>query len=132
MTGPPGAGGVPDARRPLGGLPAAYAPAPPELPNTSADPLRFCVFTTVALLAWVLGPVVVVAMAGLGLVAYARAVRGGLAESRCVLRRPWLVLCYLAWAWACACAVGAAGTGWGVWRATRAPVGVSVPRLTRS
>jgi len=67
----------------------AAAPAP-------YDPLRFCVYTTVALLAWLVSPpVVVVAMSGLGLWAYSRAIRGGLARSKCVLRKPRLVLFYL-------------------------------------
>ncbi|GJG87821.1 hypothetical protein tb265_30020 [Gemmatimonadetes bacterium T265] len=118
MTAPAAGAGGAGARRPLGGLPTAYADGvpnagPPPPAGVAADPLRFCVFTTVALLAWVLGPVVVAAMAGLGLVAYARAVRGGLTESRCVLRRPRLVLLYLA----CACAVGAGVVAWHVWRA---------------
>ena len=61
------------------------------------DPVRFCVMTTVALLAWALGPaVIVVAMSALGLWAYRKAVRAGLTESRCVLKRPRLVLGYLA------------------------------------
>jgi hypothetical protein len=60
------------------------------------DPVRFCVMTTVALLAWGLGPaVMVVAMSALGLWAYRKAVRAGLTESRCVLKRPRLVLGYL-------------------------------------
>jgi hypothetical protein len=101
------------ARAPLGGLPGAYRDAPPgpPAPRAAADPLRFCVFTTVALLAWLLGPApVVAAMGALGLVAYGRAVRGGLQESRCVLRRPRLVLLYLA----LATAGGVAGTAWRV------------------
>jgi hypothetical protein len=61
------------------------------------DPVRFCAMTTVALIAWVLGPpACVMIMSAIGLVAYTRAVRGGLRESRCVLRRPALVLGYLA------------------------------------
>lgn len=60
------------------------------------DPVRFCVFTTVALIAWAAGPpFAVTLMAGLGLWAYGRAVRAGLTRSRCVLRRPWLVMAYL-------------------------------------
>ena len=63
---------------------------------TPYDPIRFCVCTTVALLAWLLGPPVVVAtMAALGLWAYARAMRAGLTTTRCVLRSPRLVLLYL-------------------------------------
>lgn len=79
-------------------LPAAYAPRTGHAASTpGADPLRFCVFTTVALLAWLLGPpVIVAAMSALGLRAYTRAIRDGLTESRCVLRRPKLVLAYLA------------------------------------
>lgn len=66
-------------------------------PAGAPDPVRFCVMTTVALLAWLLGPpAVVIAMSGLGLWAYGRATRGGLTETRCVLKRPALVLGYLA------------------------------------
>src|SRR6185369_10977394 len=43
------------------------------------DPIRFCVFTTVALIAWVFGPpVAVTLMSGLGLWAYWHAWRKGL------------------------------------------------------
>jgi hypothetical protein len=60
------------------------------------DPLRYCIFTTIALLAWVAGPPVVVAvMAGLGLWAYGRAWRGGRRRSRCLLGDVRLVLAYL-------------------------------------
>ena len=65
------------------------------------DPVRFCAMTTVALIAWLLGPpACVMIMSALGLWAYARAMRAGLRESRCVLRRPALVLAYLALAFA--------------------------------
>jgi hypothetical protein len=64
------------------------------------DPLRLCIFTTIALLAWVLSPpVVVVWMATLGLVGYVKAYRAGLARSRCYLRDVRLVLTYLSIAW---------------------------------
>jgi hypothetical protein len=60
------------------------------------DPIRFCVFTTVALLAWLLGPgPVLVAMSGLGLWAYVAAWRRGLRETRCFLHDPRLVMGYL-------------------------------------
>ena len=59
------------------------------------DPLRLCVFTTVALLTWLLGPAVVVAFAALGFVGYLKARRAGLTRSRCVLRDTRLVLGYL-------------------------------------
>lgn len=69
------------------------------------DPLRLCVYTTIALLAWVLGPVVVVAFALAGFGAYASARRAGLERSKCVLRDTRLVLAYLA----LTAAAGAAG-----------------------
>jgi len=78
------------------------APRPAGVP----DPVRFCVLTTVALLAWALGPpAVVIAMSALGLWAYRRAIRAGLTETRCKLKRPGLVLGYLA----LALALGVAG-----------------------
>ena len=60
------------------------------------DPLRLCVFTTVALLTWLIGPAVVVAFAALGFTGYARARRAGLTRSKCLLRDTRLVLGYLA------------------------------------
>lgn len=60
------------------------------------DPLRLCVYTTIALLAWLLGPVVVVAFAVGGVAAYLGARRAGLLRSKCVLRDTRLVLAYLA------------------------------------
>ena len=60
------------------------------------DPIRLCVYTTIALLAWIVSaPVMMMAMSALGLVAYARAMRDGLTRSKCVLRKPKLVLFYL-------------------------------------
>lgn len=61
------------------------------------DPLRFCIFTTIALLSWVLSPPVVVAGLGsVGLWAYARARRRGLLQSRCILGDTRIVMAYLA------------------------------------
>ena len=60
------------------------------------DPLRLCVYATVALLAWLLGAWAVVAFAGLGLVGYVRARRAGLLRSKCALRDTRLVIGYLA------------------------------------
>jgi hypothetical protein len=78
--------------------PPPFTPFPAR---PSFDPVRFCVMTTVALIAWLLGPpACVMIMSALGLWAYARAIRGGLEESRCILRRPALVLGYLALAFA--------------------------------
>ncbi len=61
------------------------------------DPVRFCVLTTVALIAWLIGaPATVLLMSMLGLWAYWRAMRGGLTETRCFLKRPVLAMSYLA------------------------------------
>jgi len=90
--------------------------SPDQLPRTSVlgppastdggtsqppfDPLRLCIFTTIALLAWLLTPpVVVVWMSSLALVAYWKAHRAGLTRSRCYLRDVRLVLLYLGLAW---------------------------------
>ena len=66
-----------------------------EPPTPAIDPLRYCVMTTVALVAWATGPWMVLVMAGVGLVVYWQAMRGGLAKTRCVLKYPALVLVYL-------------------------------------
>jgi hypothetical protein len=63
--------------------------------NEPYDPLRLCVFATIALLAWVVGPAVVVAFAGVGLAAYATARRKGLQRSKCKLGDVRLVMAYL-------------------------------------
>jgi hypothetical protein len=63
--------------------------------NAPYDPLRLCVYATVALLAWVFGPVVVLGFAALGFAGYWRARRAGLTRSKCVLRDTRLVLTYL-------------------------------------
>ena len=63
--------------------------------NEPYDPLRLCVYATVALLAWLLGAWAVVAFAVLGLVGYVRARRAGLLQSKCVLRDTRLVIGYL-------------------------------------
>lgn len=63
---------------------------------TAYDPLRLCVYATVALLAWALGPWAVAGFALLGLVGYVRARRAGLLRSTCVLRDTRLVIGYLA------------------------------------
>lgn len=74
-------------------------PFPFETPTPSPvpfDPLRLCVYTTVALLAWAFGPWAVAFFATLGLVGYGRAYRQGLVRSRCKLGDTRLVLAYLA------------------------------------
>ncbi|WP_341926638.1 hypothetical protein [Nocardioides psychrotolerans] len=77
------------------------------------DPLRLCVYATVALLAWLLGPVAVVGFATLGFVGYWRARRAGLLRSRCKLGDTRIVLVYLAAL--VAAGVGGIALGWWVW-----------------
>jgi len=72
------------------------------------DPLRLCVYATVALLAWILGPLAVVGFAALGFAGYWRARRAGLTRSNCLLRDTRLVLSYLALIGL----AGIAGIGW--------------------
>jgi hypothetical protein len=63
--------------------------------NEPYDPLRLCIYATVALLAWLLGAWAVVAFAALGLAGYVRARRAGLLRSKCALRDTRLVIGYL-------------------------------------
>ena len=60
------------------------------------DPLRLCVYATLAALGWLLGPFALLFFAGLGLVGYIGARRRGLRRSKCVLRDTRLVIAYLA------------------------------------
>ncbi|MGD9959812.1 hypothetical protein [Nocardioides sp.] len=64
--------------------------------TTPFDPLRLCIFATVALLGWVLGPVAVAGFAAVGFVGYRKARRKGLLRSRCALGDTRIVLAYLA------------------------------------
>ena len=70
--------------------------AGPSVPDQAGvDPLRLCVFTTVALLGWLLGPWAVLVFATMAFAAYTRARRGGLLRSKCLLRDTRLVLAWL-------------------------------------
>ena len=81
--------GVPE--RPVPALPAA-----PKSDETAPfDPLKLCIFTTVALLAWIGGPFAVLIFAGLGLAGYWKAHQAGLTRTKCYLRDVRLVLLYL-------------------------------------
>ena len=72
------------------------------------DPLRLCVFATVALIAWIAGPVAVAVFAAVGFGGYLKARRAGLLRSRCKLGDTRIVLVYLG----LLVVVGAAGTWW--------------------
>lgn len=72
------------------------------------DPLRLCVYATIALLGWLGGPVTLLVFAGIGFAGYVTARRAGLTRSRCLLRDTRLVLAYLA------VLAAAAGAGIGI------------------
>jgi hypothetical protein len=59
------------------------------------DPLRLCIFATVALLGWLTGPAALAVFAAVGFVGYWKACRQGLKKSKCYLRDTRLVLGYL-------------------------------------
>ena len=59
------------------------------------DPLRLCIFATIALLGWVAGPVALAVFAAVGFAGYWKARRRGLTKSKCYLRDTRLVLAYL-------------------------------------
>lgn len=70
-------------------------PTPSAVGKTGYDPLRLCVYATVAGLGWLLGPLALAGFAALGFAGYLQARRGGLTRSKCVLRDTRLVLIYL-------------------------------------
>ena len=80
-----------------------HASQPDQQPAAPYDPLRLCVFATVALLGWLLGPVALLGFAVLAIVGYAKARRAGLLRSRCKLGDTRLVLLYLTVLAAAAC-----------------------------
>jgi hypothetical protein len=77
---------------------SGITPPPSDSAGSPAgrDPLRLCVYSTVALIAWLAGPFAVLFFAGLGLAGYLRARRAGLTRSTCLLRDTRLVIGYLA------------------------------------
>lgn len=75
--------------------PAAFDPVSSPAPQPF-DPLRLCIYTTVAALAWLLTPwAMVTVFSGIALVAYFRARRAGLVKSKCKLGDTRLVMTYL-------------------------------------
>jgi hypothetical protein len=88
--------------------PASTPPAQEVSPAAPYDPLRLCIFATVALLGWLGGPWVLAVFSALGFAGYWKARRAGLLTSRCFLRDTRLVLTYLALLFAAA--------GYGLWQ----------------
>lgn len=89
-----------DAVRIAGGpKPSDFLPGS-DAPGAEAvqpfDPLRLCIFATIALLGWLFGPLAVVVFASVGFAGYLKARRAGLLRSKCYLRDTRLVLAYLA------------------------------------
>lgn len=75
--------------------PAAFEPSYPSQASPF-DPIRLCVYSTIALLAWLLTPAAMMTVfSGVALVAYWRARRAGLVKSRCKLGDTRLVMTYL-------------------------------------
>jgi hypothetical protein len=64
-------------------------------PEPPFDPLRLCVFTTIAVIACLLGPIAVLVFACVAIAGYAKARRAGLLRSRCKLGDTRVVLLYL-------------------------------------
>jgi hypothetical protein len=80
---------------PVPGRPIPGTPDDAVAGGPAFDPLKLCVFTTVALLAWIFGPFAVLLFAILGLAGYWKAHQAGLTRTRCYLRDVRLVLAYL-------------------------------------
>lgn len=64
-------------------------------PAVGFDPMRLCVFTTIALISCIAGPFAVLGFAVFAVRGYTRARRGGLLRSRCILGDTRVVLAYL-------------------------------------
>ena len=89
-TNPAGPTGIPE--RPIPGSPTG---AETNEGSAPFDPLRLCIYTTIAVITWVAGPFAVLAFAGLGLAGYWKAHQAGMTRSKCYLRDVRLVLAYL-------------------------------------
>ncbi|HKV06736.1 MAG TPA: hypothetical protein VJ725_01275 [Thermoanaerobaculia bacterium] len=85
----------------------------PIPPPQIRDPLPFCIWTTVAVISWIVTPAVAAAAFGIvGLRAYARAWKAGLRRSNCVLGDLRWVMLYLG----IVIAAGVLWTGVKIWR----------------
>ena len=84
--------------------------AHPDQQPAPYDPLRLCIFATIALLGWLLGPLALAFFAVLGIVGYAKARRAGLLRSKCLLGDTRNVLAYLG----LLTVLGVAGLVWAV------------------
>jgi hypothetical protein len=101
VSSPPGhapTGHAPTGEAPTGAAPTGQAPASQTVTEQAApfDPLRLCIFATIALLGWAAGPFALVVFAAVGFAGYWKARRAGLTRSKCYLRDTRLVLAYLA------------------------------------
>jgi hypothetical protein len=83
----------------------------PPAQEAPFDPLKLCVFATVALLGWLLGPWALLGFSVLAVAGYARARNQGLLRSKCKLGDTRLVLLYLV--------VLAAAAAWGIYASIR-------------
>lgn len=77
------------------GHPSRDGADPASRPTAPYDPLRLCIFATIALLGWVAGPAALTVFAAIGFTGYWRARRNGLKKSNCYLQDTRLVLAYL-------------------------------------
>ena len=64
-------------------------------PPAPFDPLRLCVYATVALIVCILGPIALLGFSALAIAGYTKARRAGLLRSRCKIGDTRLVLVYL-------------------------------------
>jgi hypothetical protein len=119
------------AERKLRAQQAASGERPlPIPPPVIRDPVAYCVWATVALLAWLLSPPLVTAVFGAaGVWAYVRAWRAGLRRSDCILRDPRLVMLYLGLL--AVTGLLAFGSGWFLHLGGRGSLGVA-ERLLRA
>jgi hypothetical protein len=90
-----GAGPLPSQL--LGAKDGATPDSEPQQPSDAPpfDPLRLCIFATIALLGWLAGPIALAVFSAVGFVGYWKARRAGLKTSKCFLRDTRLVLAYL-------------------------------------